>query len=263
MLSVWRSTITTFWRLPLLVLGSILLYVALSAYWMHYKPFHLHDRLVSENGYLLLHGLIFAPLILAVMQMVVYQNERKFNVWTVAVIRVGLIIIFYSVIDYAVTFFARTWWNIAIQRLFENYTSSDFGRVAAFYQVYALIKLGLFIGFSLLSIRLCLLLPISMQEAFGFKVALKRAWRDMRGHYLFALAVSCAVLLPLVIFNYFTSHLYRRLADADLPAARLSLAQWEALLLRSAQLTFEYILIAALAATLYRMIEARTKATAP
>ena len=83
-----------------------------------------------------------------------------------------------------------------------------------------------------------------------------QAWRGMRNQYGFALAVSCAALLPLLVSDYFLNRLYRVFYTSNtLPAP--SLRDWEALMVRSGQLTLGYIMTAALVAWLYRAIAGR------
>jgi hypothetical protein len=257
--ATWRNASLVFLRVPFLALGSFSLYVVLSAYWAHYKPFYISNHVVSQAGYLLLHGVVFAPLALAAMQLVARPDGWGIHIWNTAIIRVGLILVLYGIFGYAVTVYIRTSWGIIYPpRFLESYTPSQITTMVTLYQLHAIV---LRIGFFLLSIRLCLLLPES--EWSGLKAAVRKAWQDMLGSYLFALAVSCAALLPIVIANAFLSQLYRSLARDDVLPVKFSLSQWEALTVLSAEWTIDYVLIAALAATLYQAIETRTKSTAP
>jgi len=132
-----------------------------------------------------------------------------------------------------------------------------------FYEINALIDTVLLLAIFLLSVRLILLLPLSALDSRDWKSMLAKAWHDMRGSYVFALVVSFAAVLPMVVANRFLLKLYRSLLVQDNLPVPLSLRQWEALLVRSGQLTLDYIMIAALAATLYQTVIARTKSTAP
>src|SRR5579863_7060388 len=78
--------------MPSLVLGSFLLYVFVSGYWQHSLPFNIPRGLASQATYELLHAIIFAPLILAVIQMIARQNIRYADIWTTAAISVGAVI---------------------------------------------------------------------------------------------------------------------------------------------------------------------------
>jgi membrane-anchored glycerophosphoryl diester phosphodiesterase (GDPDase) len=138
--------------------------------------------------------------------------------------------------------------------------STDFG---CFCEINAVVEMALLLAIFLLSVRLVLLLPLSALERLDWKSTLEKAWRDMRGSYRFALVVSFAAVLPMMVADHYLLRLYRSLSIQNNLPVRLTHQQWEALLVRSAQLTFDYIVIAALASTLYGVIETRTKSTAP
>jgi hypothetical protein len=103
-----------------------------------------------------------------------------------------------------------------------------------------------------------LLVPVLGLENLGWKAALLNAWRRMRGHYGLALAVSFAAVLPVAVAERLLTHLYRRLDAAAALPGPLGLEQWEALMVRSAQFTLQYLVTAALGAVLYLAIKARS-----
>jgi hypothetical protein len=112
-------------------------------------------------------------------------------------------------------------------------------------------------------VRLILVLP-----TFGLETpareSLARAWRAMRGHFGFALLVSAMSVVPLLVIEHFGNKLYRMLRDPgeNFATAPLTMQQCEALLVVAVMLAFRYMIIASLAAWIYRAIVVR-KSTAP
>jgi hypothetical protein len=262
-IAIWRGILDTFYRLPLLVLGSFLLYVLVSGYWQHSLPFYIPRGLASQAGYELLHAIVFAPLVLAVIQMIARPNIRHADIWIAAAIWVGAVILVRELAIQLEIFSWRVVRSDMINWLFAR----PYGRGGAsgstlIFEVVATINLALFLGVFLLSMRLALLLPIVALEEIDWKAALAKAWRDMSGSYGFALVVACAAVLPLLVADYFLTQLYRVLYDDNSMPVSLSLREWEALMVRSLQLTLGYIMTAAIAAWLYRVIADR-RATAP
>ena len=62
--SVWRGAIRAVRDLPLLIIGCVLLYTLTSAFWLRDMPFRMPPAFVPPAGYILLEGIIFAPLML-------------------------------------------------------------------------------------------------------------------------------------------------------------------------------------------------------
>ncbi len=260
--SIWRSFLATFYRMPLLVLGSFLLYTLVSGYWQHYSPFHTPRGLASQSGYELLHAVIFAPLILAVIQMIARQSIRYADIWTVAAISVGAVIALNEFGILLINSLMRLVKSGINEGLIFNPSAQNTAKFVLIYRLYAVIGIGQLLGVFLLSMRMALLLPIIALEKIGWRAALLKAWRDMRGNFGFALAVGCAALLPLLVADHFLAQLYRIFYTSNALPVPLSPREWEALMVRSAQLTLGYIATAALVAWLYRAIAGR-RATAP
>jgi hypothetical protein len=261
-ISIWRSVILTFWRTPLLILGCVVIYTLLSAYWQHYLPIEVPRGFLSQAGYQLLHALVFAPLVMAVIQMVAGRRDPDADIWTVALVSVGAVIALRDVIVLALT----SSWG-ALRKLAADHfirgVPYDADRFRLFYEVNALFDMALSLAIFLISVRVILLLPLSGLEQLDWKSTLVKAWRDMRGSYGFALAASFAAVLPKVVADHFLLRLYRSLYEQNILPIPLTLRQWEALLVRSGQLTLDYIVVAAVAATLYRSILMQPKPTAP
>ncbi len=261
-ISIWRSVAVAFWRTPLMIFACVLIYTLLSAYWQHYLPIGVPRGFLNQAGYQVLHALVFAPLVMAVIQMIARQGDPDADIWTVALISVGAVIAFRDVVVLALT----SSWGALRKLAADHFIRSvpfDPDRFRLFYEVNALIDMALLLVIFLISVRLILLLPLSGLEQLDWKSTLTKAWRDMRGSYGFALAVSVAAVLPMVVVNYFLLRLYRSLSEQNVLPVALTLRQWEALLVRSGQLTLDYIMVAAVAATLYRSILMRPKPTAP
>jgi len=261
-IAVWRNPIAVFWQMPLLILCCSLFYIIGSGYWDHYFPIDVPRGFVSQAGYELLHAIAFAPLVMAVIQIIARKSKRQSDIWSVTAISVGVLIAGREIIILAITSSRHALRSLAFDH-FVPVLPYDNGRFMLFYQVTALIGLIQELAIFLISVRLILLLPISGLERKGWIPTLTRAWRDMRGSYVFALAVSIAAALPMAVADRFLYRLYRTLNTENKMAVTLTLRQWEALLVRSGQLTLDYLLVAALATTLYLTIEARTKSTAP
>jgi hypothetical protein len=199
---------------------------------------------------------VFSPLILAVIQMIAGQNIRYADIWTTAAIAVGAVIAVHEfgiLLVISIMHFMRSG---LYGGMFFNPSAQGTDRFVLLYRVYAVIGIGLMLGVFLLSIRLALLVPIVALEKIGWKTALAKSWRAMQSNYCFALAVSCAALLPFLVADRFLTRLYRSFYTTNtLPMP--TLPDWEALMVRSLQLTLGYIVTAALVAWLYRAIAGR------
>jgi hypothetical protein len=245
-----------FLRLPLLIVGSVMLYVFLYAYWLHDLPFEV-PRGWGQIAYPPLHALIFAPLSFGVIQMVIRGNVRNEDVWRAGAISVGAVII------------AHEWSVLALKQFVHAALTGPLFDLMRGDSIQRIIPLSLFAinlaslaATVLLPLRLALLLPIAAAEEFGWKSALYNAWRDMRGHYSFTVGVSIAALFPVVIADYFLQKLYRGLYLPHGVADAVPWEQWCAFFVWSVNLGFGYIAAGALTAHLYRAIEARS-ITAP
>ena len=256
--SIWRSVIAAFWRLPLLVIASLLLYVVLSAYWFHYLPIHISGHIASQVGYILLHAIIFTPLVLAVMAIVMDGQVSKSAIWARAALPIGTALFLYEFADLALNQAARAMRTGAYERqAFALYDQHHPMLSLLFFAAPTTIAaLGLFV----LAVRLILILPILRETSVGGGAS--RGWRAMRGHFGFALAVSLLSALPFIAADHFIMRLYRILSLHSALPGPLPLRQWEALLVRSADITLQFIFYAALAAWLYRVIVVR-EPTAP
>jgi hypothetical protein len=251
--SVWRSILESFWRLPLLVLGSVLLYTFLYAYWVRELPFYI-PRGFSQIPYGILHAVIFAPLVFAVVQSIVRGNVHQAEVWKSGAISVGCVML------------AHEWGILALHRLVHDaaarpllYGLLNRGVMGPLLvgRLFVLLNLSVFVVAFLLPMRLVLLLPIAAAGEGRWTAMLSNAWRDMRGHFLFALVIGVAALLPVVIADHFLQKLYRNLYTPHGVAAAAPWEQWTGFLVWSVNLALGYIATAALAAWLYRAIEAR------
>jgi hypothetical protein len=259
LIDVWRNTILAFWRLPLLILGCFLLYPLLSGYWSHYLPFDVPRGFASQAGYELIHALVFAPLVLGVMLTVVRHQVRYTDIWTASAISIGVVIALREITIWALEMSLSAGRSWLVEGQFFHPRHPNYQAIAL---AYALPGLLLLLCIFLLSVRLILLLPVLGLENVSWKAALSNAWRRMRGRYGLALAVSFAAILPVAVAERPLAQLYRRLdALATFPGP-LSLERWEALMVRSAEFTLQYIMTGALAAVLYLTIRAES-ATAP
>ncbi len=258
LVTIWRNALLVFLRSPLLILGCLLFYTLLSGYWHHYLPFDVPRGFASQAGYLFLHGLAFGPLVVAVIQDSLCKPRRR-NIWTVSVLWVGAAIVLREIAAYGLTvLFHAARDAIAQPMVAEGYSRARYVRLGLLYWFsYLCLALTIF----LLSVRLILLLPILALEDLNWREALSSAWKAMRGNYVLALTVSFAALLPMIVTDRFLGRLYRSLSMPDNLPVRLSYREWEALMTRSAELTLDYILIAALAAGLYQTIRSRLPAT--
>jgi hypothetical protein len=252
LISIWRSTLESFFRLPLLVLGSVLIYAFLYAYWLHDLPFNI-SGVWGQIPYGPLHALIFAPLSFGVIQLVLHKSVRNTDVWKVGAISVGIVIIAHEWGVLALKEFVRAagtgplydlmWRAPAYRTLIATFLAS--------------LNLILLVTTALLSLRLALLLPIAAMNENRWKTMLSEAWVGMRGHYVFSVAVSIAALFPMIIADHFLLKLYHALYMPRGVLTASSLQQWSAVLVWSANLGLGYIAIAALTACLYRAIETR------
>jgi len=123
--------------------------------------------------------------------------------------------------------------------------------------IYALPVLLFTLAVLLLSVRFILLLPLLGVEQAGWRDAVSNSWRLMKGHYGFALATTIAALLPMLVTEHFLIQLRHSLMGPVDFASHLPLQAWGALMVRSGELTLEWVLNAALAARLYLAIRAR------
>jgi hypothetical protein len=251
---VWRSVFRALWRLPLLVIGSLLLYVLLSAFWYHYMPVHISGHLAAQAGYRLLHALVFAPLILTVMAQIIDERAGKDVTWSAAIVPVALVLFAWEILALLLEMLPQIvragWLGIESENFYLH--GHHMWAFLLFAAPYWIMLAATF----LFSVRLILIWPI-LACAPPDKIALSRAWREMRGHFLFALGVSFLALLPLMVTDVFVERLYRSLEMQNNLPVQLSLPAWEGLLVYGADRTLRYVLYAALAAWLYRAIAAR------
>lgn len=253
LIGVWRNTLLAFVRLPVLILGCWLLYTALSGYWFHDFPINIPRGFLSQAGYMLLHGLAFGPLIAAVIQSST-QPTRQLDIWRAATLWLGAAIVFRELAVFGLTALFHAGRDaMAYPLMLESRTRAHYIQLGLLYWFsYLSLTLTIF----LLSVRLILLLPILAVEGLDRRGTLAGAWQAMRGNYVFALTVSFAALLPMVVVDRFLGRLYRSLSVSSDLSVPLSYREWEALMVRSAELTVNYVLIAALAAGLYLAIRA-------
>lgn len=259
LLSVWQNALLAFCRLPLLILGCLLLYTLLSGYWFHFLPFHVPGRFAGQSGYAVLHAIVFAPLVVGVMLTAVRADFRQNEIWTSAAISVGIVILIRDLFILICTQLLRAYrplWGIRLAQL--HYMGGEFAAL-----VYILPSLIYVLALFLLSIRLVLLLPLVGLEREGWRIALSRAWRSMKGHYGFALIVSLAAILPVVIAEHFLNGFYRSILGSYLPDPQLTLREWAALMVRSTELALDDIMNAALAAGIYLAIVPSASPAAP
>jgi hypothetical protein len=249
---IWRNAILAFVRMPFLILTCFLFYTLLSAYWFHYVPFQISHGFVEQAGYDLLHAVVFAPLILGVMIMATEGNARSAEIWSTAAVSVGIVI---ALRELAIQGSALPL-HMETLLLAEILIRSGMAHSLAGL-IYALPGVLLQLGVFLLSVRLILLLPILGLEKPDWKVAVSQAWLSMKGRYGFALAVSFAAVLPMLVGDHVLTKLYRGLRPAVYFSGRLPLSEWEALMVRSAELSLDYIVLAALAVGLYQAIRSR------
>ena len=111
-----------------------------------------------------LHASIFAPLILAVIQMIVRQRIRYADIWTGAAIWVGAVIAVHEISILLANFLMHFVRSGIEERLFFNPYAQSTDRFVLFYRVFAVIGIGQLLGVFLLSIRLALLVPIVALE---------------------------------------------------------------------------------------------------
>lgn len=256
-ISVWRSIGEAFLRLPLLAAGSAMLYVFLYAYWLHGLPFDI-PRGWAQIPYALLHAVIFAPLSFGIIQMVIRGDVRHPDVWKAGAISVGLVIVAHEWGVLALRAFVHTAGTGPLYALM--WRDPAHGMLVA--TLLATLNLVVLAVTVLLPLRLALLLPIAALRERGWKTMLSDAWRDMRGHYGFTVAVSIAALFPVVVADYFLQKLYRNLHMPHGVAAGSPWEQWSAFFVWSVNLELGYIATAALTAWLYRAIETR-RSTVP
>lgn len=259
LIGVWRNIILAFWRLPLLIFGCFLLYTVLAGYWSHYLPFDIPRGFASQAGYELIHALVFAPLVLGVMLTVVRHEVRYTDIWTAGAVSVGVVIALREITIWALEMSLRAGrsWFAERQLLYPNHPNYQVVALA-----FALPGLLLLLCIFLLSVRLILLLPLLGLENASCKTALSNSWRRMQGYYGLAVAVSFAAVLPVAVAERLLIQLYRRLDVVPAFPGPLGLEQWEALMVRSAEFTLQYVMTGALAAMLYLAVRARS-ATGP
>ncbi len=252
-MSVWRAILEIVWRLPLLVLGTALLYMFLYFYWVRDLSLNLPHGW-GQVPYGPLHAVIFAPLVFAVLLMVVRGDIDYADVWKAGAIPVACVVIAYEWSILALNRLA----GVIRPRLFDLLYHEVAGQIL-YIRLVALLGLMVLVVKFLLSVRLALLLPLVATERESWRTLLTRAWHDMRGHYGFALVVSLAAFLPVTIADYFLLRLYRRLDVHTGPHLEL----WGGFFVWSVHLTLVYIATAALAAWLDRAIKARRATVFP
>ncbi len=247
----------------MLVGGCLLLYTFLSAYWRHYLPIAVPSAFASQLlAYILLHAVVFAPLVLGTILTTAQERVRYAEVWVAPAVSIGVIILILirELGRFALATALRPWPLYLVTTLFyRGMPAHDFG----FYLLnglYLLNRLLSLLAAFLLSVRLILILPLLALGKAGWRKLVFDAWRMMRGHYGFALAVSIAALLPIVVGDYFLGRLYASLSRPS-GLSVLPAIQWEALLIRSTELTLDYIVMAALASGLYLAIRAGSDVT--
>jgi hypothetical protein len=257
---VWRSVLRALWQLPFLVIGSLFLYVVLSAFWYHYMPIRIPGHLAAQAGYRLLHALVFTPLILTVMAQVIDEHAGKDIAWSAAILRVALVLFVWEMVVLLLDMLppiARAGWLGIVS---ENFYLHSHHMLA--FLVFAVPYWIVLSAIFFFSVRLILVWPVLARAPLNGS-ALLRAWREMRGHFPFALGVSLLAILPLMVTDGFVERLYRSLETQSNLPTQLSLPVWEGLLIYGADRTLRYVLYAALAAWLYRAIAARRATTAP
>jgi hypothetical protein len=264
---VWRSAFSVFWRLPLLTIGIWVFYALVSSLANQLLPvagrYDLGQRFLDDALYSFLHAAVFAPLVTAVMLLVLRRDVRSADLWSPAILSIAVLL---AVREFAGLVLATPTW----------FWSSHAGRMLDYdlYQrgtspwLLSFLRIGpdylWFLANFLIGTRLILIFPV-LAAGGDWRKAVSGGWNAMRGHYKFALLAVYSATLPYFLFEReIYPKLHRTLASPTPEfSPTITLAQGKLLLLQSGDLALRLILYAALAAWLYRAITERRTLTAP
>jgi hypothetical protein len=251
---VLRTFFLSIWRLPLLVLATVIVYATVwwvvlrdAPYVAVYDPIDPLERLVTI-------AVIFPPLAVAVMRLAILGKTRLRDWWQPSVWRIsGLIFLallaFFVMTAFVIDpliYYSMVWppeTPLWIQWL--TWTSMRW--------IYV-------IGVIAIGARLVWFVPAL---AVGRTESVEVAFREIRGNYRLALLVCLLTVMPLYIFNYYFGYWSYGGARRGALLFESELQAWLWFLKDGVVIACRCILLSALAAVIYRAEFGSRGATAP
>jgi hypothetical protein len=252
--------------LPLLTIGIWVFYALVSSLANQLLPvagrYDLGQRFLNDALYSFLHAVVFAPLVTAVMLLVLRRDVRSADLWSPAILSIAVLL---GAREFAGLVLATPTWfwashagRVLDYDLYQRGTSPwllSFLHIESAYLWY--------LANFLIGTRLILIFPALV--AGEWRKAVSGGWNAMRGHYKFALQTVYLATLPCFLFEREIYPKLHRILASPTPefSPTITLAQGKLLLLQSGDLALRLILYSALAAWLYRAITERRTLTAP